>query len=80
MGDPIADYFMKTQVQFIGARQARLTIDANVALLDMIATPVILLTHSQGRLVRLEHCRRASRAGARHRHAGACGAAHPGRG
>ena len=48
MGDPIADYFMKTQVQFIGARQARLTIDANVALLDTIATPVILLTHSQG--------------------------------
>ena len=48
MGDPIADYFMKTQVEFIGGRQARLTIDANVALLDMIGTPVILLTHSQG--------------------------------
>ena len=39
---------MKTQVQFIGGRQAQLTIDANVALLDMIGTPVILLTHSQG--------------------------------
>lgn len=48
MGDPIADYFMKTQVEFIGGRQAQLTIDANVALLDMIGTPVILLTHSQG--------------------------------
>jgi pimeloyl-ACP methyl ester carboxylesterase len=48
MGDPIADNFMKTQVQFIGGRQAQLTIDANVALLDMIGTPVILLTHSQG--------------------------------
>ena len=48
MGDPIGDYFMKTQVQYIGGRQARLTIDANVALLDMIGTPVILLTHSQG--------------------------------
>jgi len=48
MGDPVGDYFMKTQVEFIGGRQAQLTIDANVALLDMIGTPVILLTHSQG--------------------------------
>ena len=48
MGDPVADYFNKTQVEFIGGRQAQLTIDANVALLDMIGTPVILLTHSQG--------------------------------
>jgi pimeloyl-ACP methyl ester carboxylesterase len=48
MGDPVADAFMKTQVQFIGGRQAQLTIDANVALLDMIGTPVILFTHSQG--------------------------------
>ncbi|MFP6828054.1 MAG: alpha/beta hydrolase [Gammaproteobacteria bacterium] len=48
MGDPIMDNFTKTQVQFIGGRQARLTIDANVALLDMIGTPVILFTHSQG--------------------------------
>ncbi len=48
MGDPVMDAFMKTQVQFIGGRQAQLTIDANVELLDMIGTPVILLTHSQG--------------------------------
>ncbi len=48
MGDPVGDYFMKTQVEFIGGPQAELTIDANVALLDMIGTPVILLTHSQG--------------------------------
>ena len=48
MGDAIGDYFMKTQVEFIGGRQAQLNIDANVALLDMIGTPVILLTHSQG--------------------------------
>ena len=48
MGDPIADYFMKTQVEFIGGRQAQLTIDANVALLDMIGTPVILLTGRHG--------------------------------
>ena len=48
MGDPVMDNFMKTQVQYIGGRQAQLTIDANVALLDMIGTPVILLTHSQG--------------------------------
>jgi pimeloyl-ACP methyl ester carboxylesterase len=48
MGDPTTDNFMKTQVEYIGGRQARLTIDANVALLDMIGTPVILLTHSQG--------------------------------
>ena len=48
MGDPVFDDFMRTQVAFIGGRQAQLTIDANVALLDMIDTPVILLTHSQG--------------------------------
>ncbi len=48
MGDPVMDTFTKTQVQYIGGRQARLTVDANVALLDMIGIPVILLTHSQG--------------------------------
>ena len=48
MGDPTADYFMKIQVEYIGGRQAEITIAANVALLDMIGTPVILLTHSQG--------------------------------
>src|SRR5688572_12924456 len=49
MGDKIFDDFAKTQVQFLaGGRQETLTRDANVALLDMINTPVILLTHSQG--------------------------------
>ena len=49
IGDPIFDAFTKTQVQFLaGARQETLTRDANVALVDAIGTPVILLTHSQG--------------------------------
>ncbi len=49
IGDKVFDDFAKTQVQYIAdARQETLTRDANVALLDMINTPVILLTHSQG--------------------------------
>ena len=49
MGDRIFDDFVKSQVQFLGGeRQTTLAVDANVALLDMIGTPVILLTHSQG--------------------------------
>ena len=49
IGDKVFDDFAKTQVQFLaGGRQETLTRDANVALLDMINTPVILLTHSQG--------------------------------
>jgi len=48
MGDPVMDAFTKTQVQYIGGRQAELAIAANVELLDMIGEPVILLTHSQG--------------------------------
>src|SRR6267378_3761736 len=49
MGDPIFDAFAKTQVQFLaGGKQAQLNLDAHIALLDMIGTPVILLTHSQG--------------------------------
>jgi len=52
MGDPIFDTFAKTQVQFLGnggpATQDELSRDAFIALLDMIKTPVILLTHSQG--------------------------------
>lgn len=47
MGDPIFDFFMKTQVQFAGATGA-LTPPAGIALLDMIGGPVILFTHSQG--------------------------------
>lgn len=52
MGDPIFDQFVKTQVQFMGGggaeTQDAMVRDANVALLDMLDTPVILLTHSQG--------------------------------
>jgi len=49
IGDKVFDSFAKTQVQFLaGGRQETLTRDANIALLDMINTPVILLTHSQG--------------------------------
>src|SRR5205807_2864369 len=49
MGDPVFDTFNKTQVQFLnGGNQDKLVLDAGTALLDMIATPVILITHSQG--------------------------------
>jgi pimeloyl-ACP methyl ester carboxylesterase len=52
MGDPIFDEFAKTQVQFLQgggpATQDQLSRDAFVALLDMIHTPVIILSHSQG--------------------------------
>jgi pimeloyl-ACP methyl ester carboxylesterase len=51
MGDPIFDNFAKGQVQFLGGGEnnaAKLNQDAGVALLDMIGSPVILLTHSMG--------------------------------
>lgn len=52
MGDPVFDAFAKTQVQFLQgggpASQDELSRDAFVALLDMIKTPVIILSHSQG--------------------------------
>ena len=52
MGDPVFDDFAKTQVQFLGGggplSQDELSRDAFVALLDMIKTPVIILSHSQG--------------------------------
>ncbi len=47
MGDPVFDFFMKTQVQFAGAT-GQLVRAAGVALLERIGTPVILFTHSQG--------------------------------
>jgi pimeloyl-ACP methyl ester carboxylesterase len=51
-GDPIFDEFAKTQVQFLAGggplSQDELSRDAFVALLDMIKTPVIILSHSQG--------------------------------
>jgi len=52
IGDPVFDAFAKTQVQFLAgggtASQEDLNRDAFVALLDMIKTPVIILSHSQG--------------------------------
>ena len=48
MGDPVFDNFNKTQVQFLNAGQEKSVLDAGSALLDMIGTPVILITHSQG--------------------------------
>jgi len=49
MGDPIFDDFAKTQVQFLqGGKQAKLNLDAHIALLDKIGSPVIVITHSQG--------------------------------
>jgi len=49
MGDPVFDDFARTQVQFLqGGKQAKLNLDAHVALLDKIGSPVILITHSQG--------------------------------
>lgn len=47
MGDKIFDDFNKTQVQFMGGQDGP-AVEANIALLDMIGGPVILLTHSQG--------------------------------
>ena len=47
MGDPVFDFFMKTQVQFAGAT-GQLTRPAGIALLETIGTPVIMFTHSQG--------------------------------
>src|SRR5579863_1250006 len=49
MGDPIFDDFAKTQVQFLpGGKQAKLNLDAHIALLDRIGSPVIVITYSQG--------------------------------
>lgn len=49
MGDPVFDAFNKTQVQFLaGGAQEHMVLDAGSALLDIINTPVILITHSQG--------------------------------
>ena len=47
MGDPIFDTFIRSQVQFAGAT-GQLVRPAGVALLEMIGTPVIMFTHSQG--------------------------------
>jgi len=47
MGDKVFDDFNKTQVQFMAGQDGP-AVEANIALLDMIGSPVILLTHSQG--------------------------------
>ena len=47
MGDPVFDNFVKGQMQFVN-NQAEVAVPAGIALLDKIASPVILITHSQG--------------------------------
>jgi pimeloyl-ACP methyl ester carboxylesterase len=47
MGDKIFDDFNRTQVEFMGGQDGP-AVAANIALLDMIGSPVIMLTHSQG--------------------------------
>jgi len=48
MHDEIFDSFARTQVQFPVNGLDQLTVDAYVALLDRIGTPVVLITHSLG--------------------------------
>ncbi|MGA3157901.1 MAG: alpha/beta hydrolase [Steroidobacteraceae bacterium] len=48
MHDPVFDDFARTQVQYPANNLDRATVDAYVALLDRIGTPVVLLTHSIG--------------------------------
>ena len=47
MGDPVFDYFAKTEMQvLIGPNQEKRTADAVIELLDMIGQPVILMLNS----------------------------------
>jgi pimeloyl-ACP methyl ester carboxylesterase len=49
MGDPVFDDFARTQVEFLqGGKQAELNLNAHIALLEKIGSPVIVITHSQG--------------------------------
>jgi pimeloyl-ACP methyl ester carboxylesterase len=48
MHDPVFDDFARTQVPYPASNLERATVDAYVALLDKIGTPVVLLTHSIG--------------------------------
>ncbi len=49
MGDPVFDDFARTQVEFLqGGKQAELNLNAHIALLERIGSPVIIITHSQG--------------------------------
>jgi pimeloyl-ACP methyl ester carboxylesterase len=47
MGDAVFDTFARSQVQFPPAGLEQSVVDASIALLDKIDTPVVLLTHSQ---------------------------------
>ena len=47
MGDPVFDEFYKTQVEFTGGPPTIIR-DAMISLLDRIASPVVLIAHSQG--------------------------------
>jgi pimeloyl-ACP methyl ester carboxylesterase len=46
IGDPVFDYYAKTEVQHIDDYQEKLTSDALVQLLDLIGQPVIMLVNS----------------------------------
>jgi len=47
MGDPVFDYFAKTELQVVTSpNQERRIVDAMVALLDMIGQPVVLMLNS----------------------------------
>lgn len=48
IGDPVFDAFFKTQVEFVGGGAAPIIRDAMIALLDRIASPIVLIAHSQG--------------------------------
>ena len=46
MGDPIFDYYAKTEVQHIEGYQEELTSDALIQLIDMIGQPIVILVNS----------------------------------
>jgi len=46
IGDPIFDYFAKTEVQYVAGYQEKLFSDALIQLLDLIGKPVIMLVNS----------------------------------
>ena len=46
IGDPVFDYYAKTEVQYIAGYQEKLFSEAIIQLLDVIRKPVILLVNS----------------------------------
>ncbi|MHB1936742.1 MAG: alpha/beta hydrolase family protein [Acidobacteriaceae bacterium] len=46
IGDPIFDYYAKTEVQYVAGYQEKLFSDALIQLLDLIGKPVIMLVNS----------------------------------